>query len=568
MSLIEVKGLSKVFRTRDGAELAVLRDIDLAIEQGELVVLLGPSGCGKSTLLRIIAGLDTPTAGVAIVAGTPVADASQDRGMVFQSYTSFPWLSVRQNIEFGLARAGQTRAARDPVVDRLLDLVGLRGFQNAHPKHLSGGMQQRLAIARTLAMDPRVLLMDEPFGALDAQTRQGLQEELISIQRSTKKTVIFVTHDIDEALLLGSRIVVMSARPGRIIHDEVRPSQRIQSREYFFTDDFVAAKRKYARLLENRVFNLTIREWRGYAPLQYATTEEFVPPQIRVQSVPAPTRPGVNPDWSDAIVLPLPDALRLVSSESAKIVLSMLAPAGLGSSIVVVRSQAVKTPADLVHARLAISPGSLEHLVLTLVFDAHGLDLAGIKPGAPNVVVGEPQTHADLLAAGHVDVAVLQEPQISALFESAGDEGFGFFEHQVDPALLQHVCCVRQSALLDKRDLALSCLRFILEANGLFVQAESEALAILEQRAAVRQTGWKAAEHAYNLFENLSYYDLEENTHLYLEGKLTSTLRDLAGVMSRAGLLPTPITDAAIMSGVDRHFVESLVAESGGAPIA
>jgi ABC-type nitrate/sulfonate/bicarbonate transport system ATPase subunit len=200
-----------------------LQATDLDVAENDFITILGPSGCGKSTLLRIVAGLDRQTAGEVTLEGQRISGPGADRGMVFQSYTLFPWLTVRDNVCFGLRERGMARAEQLETADRFLNKVGLRGFENHYPKQLSGGMQQRVAIARALANGPRMLLMDEPFGALDHQTRELMQELLLGIWEAEKKTVLFVTHDIDEAVFMGSRVVVMSARPGRIKLDRVVP---------------------------------------------------------------------------------------------------------------------------------------------------------------------------------------------------------------------------------------------------------------------------------------------------------------------------------------------------------
>jgi NitT/TauT family transport system ATP-binding protein/sulfonate transport system ATP-binding protein len=193
-----------------------LEPTDLTIAENDFLTILGPSGCGKSTLLRIIAGLDRPTAGRVLLDGREVRGPGADRGMVFQSYTLFPWLTIAENIAFGLRERGAPAGERREVVAAYVEKVGLRGFENHYPKQLSGGMQQRTAIARALANNPQILLLDEPFGALDNQTRALMQELLLGIWERERKTVLFVTHDIEEAIFLASRVVVMSARPGRI----------------------------------------------------------------------------------------------------------------------------------------------------------------------------------------------------------------------------------------------------------------------------------------------------------------------------------------------------------------
>ena len=213
MGFLTVEGVSHRFPgVHGGPPTEALSRTDLSVEDNDFIAILGPSGCGKSTLLRIVAGLETPTTGRVLLDGQPVTGPGPDRGMVFQSYTLFPWLTVEQNILFG-SRAKPARAAE------LIARVGLRGFERHYPKMLSGGMQQRTALARALANDPKILLMDEPFGALDNQTRALMQELLLGIWEADRKTVLFVTHDIDEAIFMANRVVVLSARPGRIKAD-------------------------------------------------------------------------------------------------------------------------------------------------------------------------------------------------------------------------------------------------------------------------------------------------------------------------------------------------------------
>jgi NitT/TauT family transport system ATP-binding protein len=220
MSKLLVENVSRVFPgVHGGAPTRALEPTNLSVGDNDFVTILGPSGCGKSTLLRIVAGLDRPTTGQVLLDGRTVTGPGADRGMVFQSYTLFPWLTVRQNIGFGLAEKGVSDAQQREIVESYIDKVGLRGFENHWPKQLSGGMQQRTAIARALANDPAMLLLDEPFGALDNQTRSLMQELLLGIWERERKTVMFVTHDIEEAIFIASRVIVMSARPGRIKAD-------------------------------------------------------------------------------------------------------------------------------------------------------------------------------------------------------------------------------------------------------------------------------------------------------------------------------------------------------------
>ena len=213
--MLTVEKLNKTYISR-GSQTSALVDINLQIEEGEFVCLLGPSGCGKSTLLKIIAGLIPATSGRITINGKPVNGPGPERAVVFQDYALFPWMTVRDNVEFGLEARKLPVAERREVSKRLLKVVGLSDFAERFPHQLSGGMKQRVSIARALAVDPSLLLMDEPFGALDAQTRQLLQDELLRIWREYRKTVVFVTHSIEEAIYLSDRIVVMTARPGRV----------------------------------------------------------------------------------------------------------------------------------------------------------------------------------------------------------------------------------------------------------------------------------------------------------------------------------------------------------------
>ena len=213
---LKVEHITKVFEEKNKAPLTALKDICIEVDQSDFVVLVGPSGCGKSTLLNIIAGLEKATRGQVLVDGKPVKGPGADRGMVFQGYSLFPWLTVQKNVEFGLKMQKVGTKEQEETARKYLSMVGLEGFENALPKQLSGGMKQRVAIARTLAANPEVLLMDEPFGALDAQTRVVMQELLAGISRKTRNTILFITHDIDEAILLGNRIYVMSRRPGTV----------------------------------------------------------------------------------------------------------------------------------------------------------------------------------------------------------------------------------------------------------------------------------------------------------------------------------------------------------------
>jgi NitT/TauT family transport system ATP-binding protein len=226
--ILELRGVSKQFELQ-GRRIDALRDAHLRVRKGEFVCLIGASGCGKSTMLRIVAGFETPTRGQALMWSVPIDGPGPERGMVFQDYALFPWLTVRGNIGFGPLARGRPAGEVKDTVERFVTLVGLQRFADAYPHQLSGGMKQRVAIARVLANDAELVLMDEPFGALDAMTRERLQDELLDIWQRTGLTVLFVTHSIEEAIFLADRIVVMSPGPGRIESEVVVPLPRPRS---------------------------------------------------------------------------------------------------------------------------------------------------------------------------------------------------------------------------------------------------------------------------------------------------------------------------------------------------
>lgn len=246
---LSINKLNKIFQNSRQDEISVLSDIDLLVEEKEFAVIVGPSGCGKSTLLNIVGGLEVATSGTVMVDNKKVEGPGADRGMVFQGYSLFPWLSVQKNIEFGLKMKGISKEQRSETAKKYIEIVGLGGFENAMPNTLSGGMKQRVAIARTLANEPSLLLMDEPFGALDAQTRVVMQELLAQVSRKTQTTVLFITHDIDEAILLGNKIYVMSRRPGTIkaVLDVTIEAQR--NHNMLVLPEFLALKKEIMDML-------------------------------------------------------------------------------------------------------------------------------------------------------------------------------------------------------------------------------------------------------------------------------------------------------------------------------
>jgi len=249
---VQVEGVHKSFDL-DGRAMPALLDVSLEVHAGELLCLLGPSGCGKSTLLNIVAGFMPPTRGRVLVGGAPVTGPGPERGVVFQEYVLFPWLTVAQNVEFGPRLMGTPAAGCREIAARYLEMVGLTAHASKFPAQLSGGMKQRVAIARALANDPAIVLMDEPFGALDAQTREVMQEELSRIQRVEHKTIVFVTHSIREAVYLADRVVVMTSPPGRV--KEVFTIKLPEPRDRFALE-FTQYEREITRLVKEEVMKV------------------------------------------------------------------------------------------------------------------------------------------------------------------------------------------------------------------------------------------------------------------------------------------------------------------------
>lgn len=247
-TILEVKGLGKTFDSAQGTVTA-LKDINFKTHRREFVCVIGPSGCGKSTLIRMLAGLESPSSGEVLLDGKPVFAPGPDRGMVFQGYTLFPWLTVKKNVMFGLEMSGHSRSTAEGEAMDWIGLVGLDKFADAYPSQLSGGMKQRVAIARALANKPRILLMDEPFGALDAQTRSKMQANLLEIWRNIDITVLFITHDLDEAIYLADRILVLKAHPGEVNELIEVSVPRPRHFDQTISPEFLATKKRLEELI-------------------------------------------------------------------------------------------------------------------------------------------------------------------------------------------------------------------------------------------------------------------------------------------------------------------------------
>jgi NitT/TauT family transport system ATP-binding protein len=250
-AVLSINDLGRCYDSAQG-KVTALQGVNFEVRRRELISVIGPSGCGKSTLIRILAGLETPSTGAVHIDNQTVTGPGADRGMVFQGYTLFPWLTVKKNVMFGLKMKGIKKAKAEQQAMEWLDLVGLRDFAHHYPAQLSGGMKQRVAIARALANEPRILLMDEPFGALDAQTRASMQAHLLKIWERVDVTILFITHDLDEAIYLSDRVVVLGANPGRVLEVIEVPVARSRNPEQFLSGHFLATKKRLEQLINHR----------------------------------------------------------------------------------------------------------------------------------------------------------------------------------------------------------------------------------------------------------------------------------------------------------------------------
>jgi len=239
---LEVKNLSRVF-SNNQKNTQALKDVNFTINEGEFVAIVGPSGCGKTALINLIAGFEQPTKGRIVMNGKLIKSPGADRGVVFQKYTCFPWQTVQKNVEFGLKVLGTSKKEREKIAQQYIKTVGLSGFENEYPKNLSGGMKQRVALARSLATNPEILLMDEPFSALDTQTKRFMQDLLLQIWKKTKKTILFVTHDVEEAVFMADRVIIMSARPGTIKREVKVRLERPRNIKIEYSSEYISLKK-------------------------------------------------------------------------------------------------------------------------------------------------------------------------------------------------------------------------------------------------------------------------------------------------------------------------------------
>lgn len=256
-ALLEVQHVTKIYALTNGTTVAALQDITFTAAEGEFISIIGPSGCGKSTLVRLLAGLIEPSRGIILEHGKPLHGSAGDRGVVFQQYNLFPWLTVHDNIAFGLVLSGIQPREREKIISHYIEVMALQGFEHAYPKELSGGMQQRVSLARTFATNPRVLLMDEPFTALDVQAKRFMQDLLLQIWQKEPRTIIFVTHDVEEAVFLSDKVYIMSARPGTIREKISVNLPRPRNMQTEFSQEFIAMKKHVQEVITKESLGLT-----------------------------------------------------------------------------------------------------------------------------------------------------------------------------------------------------------------------------------------------------------------------------------------------------------------------
>ena len=493
--------------------------------------------------------------------------ASADRGMVFQEYSSFPWLTVGGNVEFGLKRSGVSRSERARVSRRLLDLVGLQGFQRVFPGQLSGGMRQRLAIARSLAMDPAILLMDEPFGAVDAQTRRTLQKEFLSIQRETGKTVCFVTHDVDEALTLRHRVVVLTPTPARVVLDRKLDGRSRSSLTGSPERDPQSARAELLELLLPRKLRAGLSDWAGHAPVLWGIDQGRLPRTVEVSTGKSGTvrKVGLHRGEYDALGITLNSLIELLPAAHGRIICSTIGSKSLGTDVIVARSEVVKSVEDLRTARLGFLRNSLEHLIFGLAIEAHGLPFELLDAERPQIVECPRNEYVDLLLRAQIDAAVLCEPSLSEIMAASGGRAFRVVRSDLDQSLVHQVVFASDEALTELRPELKEYLRWVLDLNGCMGQGRQEILAALHSQRSVggQATGYRSGDGPYFLFDHIEYYDLAENRRLYVEREIVGLLEALCGTAEKLGIIEEAPDRRRLEQVVDSSLVRELVAEAG-----
>jgi len=584
--ILKINKLSKVF-VSNNKRISAIENINLDVYQGEFLVILGPSGCGKTTLLRIIAGLLEPTEGRVMIHVNKgkyqeINEPGKERGMVFQQYTSFPWINVFKNVEFGLKQLESDQAKRYDIVRKHIELVGLKGFERSYPNELSGGMKQRVALARTLATDPEILLLDEPFGALDAETRSVLQRELLNIWSKNRKTVIFVTHDIEEAVFLADRIVILSYLPGTVVSpiEEIK-IRRPRTSETKLSEEFLKYKRRISKRLDELGITLAISEWMGHAATYVAKDFGLLGNNIRLKFGSSSTERKEGLEWgefdcSTLTINALMEAAGKFSQKGdIKIVWSVLKSlgnreksGGVGTDVLVVRNE-MKEVNELLKYRVTYIPGSLEHFLLAYIFLRYfDVDISNYDGFVPPID-DRRNVYLYMLNENLTDAVILCETNVSRALRSGK---FKILPVDIDQQVIHCVLLARQKVLKNprKRQHIKSYIKGLLKGAELMRRDSQDgfkttASILTKYFADIDNSYFKDKNrNGYFLFDNLDYFTLEENKELYLSGSgkwIYKILEDALTISQRSGIVANREVQVNFENLVDSSIVEELVNE-------
>ena len=564
---LKVMGISKTFFSASRSIEAV-KDVSFNVDEGELLVILGPSGCGKSTILRIIAGLEIPTEGKILIKHKntdefkEINEAGKDRGMVFQQYTSFPWLTVSENIKFGLKHQKIAKANIENVAREYINLMDLKGFEKSFPKDLSGGMKQRVAIARTLANDPDVLLLDEPFGALDAETRSRLQQELLKIWKLKRKTILFVTHDVEEAIFLAQRILVLDHRPARVVN--VIPINLTYPRtsKTKLRNEFFQYKKEVSGVLDSLNLKIGMDEWLGHVPIYMASDQDEIGPNIQLRfGVSQEERnEGIKRGIFDCITVTLTNLVNFADQKEGRIVWSESWLKENKAPCALVAKRGINNVEDLFkgikegNRKVSYIENELEEFLFKYILKEEArkkgkdvnlywdlLNKGNIPPDRP-----ERNAYWDILKRGDVDAAVLFEPYISEALNGKNEGNYSILESQIDKRLIHYVFFVSHEDLSNrnKRKYLKNFIKSFLKSSGEFER-------ILENKDynELRKVATLISKHfdyikrdyfqdvsinknPYFLLSNLDYLDLENNKKLYLGKEIYKIISEVTEVFS------------------------------------
>ncbi len=560
--ILELRNVTKVFNTNN-EEIGALKDISFSVKEKEFLVILGPSGCGKTTLLRMIAGLDHPSEGEIILSGKKIDGPGRERGMVAQAYTSFPWMTVLDNVEFALKYEIKDKRIRHSEAQKYVNMVGLSGFENSFPRELSGGMRQRVAIARTLAANPEILLLDEPFGALDAQTRSSLQQQLLRLWEETRKTVVFVTHDIEEAIFLADRIIVFTSRPAKILSCEDIDFRRPRHASIKADDAFLLKRMSLTKVLEEgieRRLSVGLSEWAGHAPAYIAFK-----PKDKVAGVNGinvyfgassnDKIVGIESGEIDCTNTTIDNLMYLAKKGLGKIICSYLESFGqYGTDLLIVKKDKIRDIKDLQHARLSYIKGGLEHFFFNYIFIKHDM-----TTNSDNVIYAQRrEEYSEMLIKGDIDAAILCDPALSEILK---DKRFTIFNHKVDHSIIHGVIFVRNDALKFRRDLVIEYVNKILMGAHYFNKNRQDALHMLSEYKTFEFIK-NLKQNSYNLYDNMYFFDIDDNKKLYVDnvnGGIFEIINEVKEVCADTKMFSKEQLNFSVESLIDTSIIEEII---------